>query len=294
MVKYSINTGPKIHLEVVFLTEQKNQKPKYYLISDAVGSLVNDIFQSVSVQFPSVDFAVTNFPFVQHDDMLLPILKQARLEHASIIASFIDKDLNRLALEYCETAGIFYVNVLDRIMSHIVDQTDVQPSGKPGIRHQLDDVYYKRIEALEFAVQNDDGQHPKRFVDADIVLLGISRTSKTPLSMYLANMGYKVANLPLVPESRVPDIIFEIDRSKIIGLTNDVNVLNKFRRERMRSYGIENASTYTDDARIEKELAYANDLYEKLNCPVINVADRSIEETATLIMMFFNAKQTNN
>lgn len=271
------------------MTEDTQTNPKYFLISDAVGSLVNDIFQSVSVQFPSVDFKVTNFPFVQHDDMLLPILKQAKIEDASIIASFINKDLNQMAEDYCQMAGIFYINVLDQIIDQIVEKTGEKPSGKPGIRHQLDDEYYKRIEALEFAVNNDDGQHPKRFVDADIVLLGISRTSKTPLSMYLANMGYKVANLPLVPESRIPDIIFEIDRGKIIGLTNDVNVLNKFRRERMRSYGIEDASLYTNDARIEKELAYANDLYEKLNCPVINVADRSIEETATLILMFFNA-----
>lgn len=271
------------------MTEDTQTNPKYFLISDAVGSLVNDIFQSVSVQFPSVDFKVTNFPFVQHDDMLLPILKQAKIEDASIIASFINKDLNQMAEDYCQMAGIFYINVLDQIIDQIVEKTGEKPSGKPGIRHQLDDEYYKRIEALEFAVNNDDGQHPKRFVDADIVLLGISRTSKTPLSMYLANMGYKVANLPLVPESRIPDIIFEIDRGKIIGLTNDVNVLNKFRRERMRSYGIEDASLYTNDARIEKELAYANNLYEKLNCPVINVADRSIEETATLILMFFNA-----
>lgn len=271
------------------MTQDTHPKTKYYLISDAVGSLVNDIFQSVSVQFPSVDFDVTTYPFVQHDDMLLPILKQAKMENASIIASFINKDLNKLAEDYCQMAGLFYLNVLDQIIDQIIGQTGVQPSGKPGIRHQLDDEYYKRIEALEFAVNNDDGQQPKRFIDADIVLLGISRTSKTPLSMYLANMGYKVANLPLVPESRVPDIIFEIDRSKIIGLTNDVNVLNKFRRERMRSYGIEDASLYTNDARIEKELAYANDLYEKLNCPVINVADRSIEETATLIIMFFNS-----
>ena len=178
-----------------------------------------------------------------------------------------------------------------KLLQTIVQKNNIQPSGKPGIRHQLDDEYYKRIEALEFAVNNDDGQQPKRFIDADIVLLGISRTSKTPLSMYLANMGYKVANLPLVPESRIPDIIYEIDRSKIIGLTNDVNVLNKFRRERMRSYGIEDASLYTNDARIEKELAYANKLYEELSCPVINVADRSIEETATLIIMFFNATE---
>lgn len=271
------------------MSQDTPQKPKYYLVSDAVGSLVNDIFQSVSVQFPTVDFEVTNYPFIQHDDILLPILKQAKIEQAGIVASFINKDLNQIAEDYCEMAGIFYLNVLDQLMDQIVHQTNVKPSGKPGIRHQLDDEYYKRIEALEFAVNNDDGQQPKRFIDADIVLLGISRTSKTPLSMYLANMGYKVANLPLVPESRIPDIIYEIERSKIIGLTNDVNVLNKFRRERMRSYGIEDASLYTNDARIEKELEYANKLYEELHCPVINVADRSIEETATLIIMFFNS-----
>ena len=121
-------------------------------------------------------------------------------------------------------------------------------------------------------------------MEADVVLLGVSRTSKTPLSLLLANKGLKVANLPLVPETHIPKEIYEIDPKKIIGLTNDPKVLNRIRRQRMISYGMDPDTAYSDMSSINKELESAMALYKKLGCMVINVADRSIEETAALIM----------
>ena len=144
------------------------------------------------------------------------------------------------------------------------------------------------ISAMEFTLTNDDGKNPKGFLDADLVLLGISRTSKTPLSLYLANKNIKVANLPLVPTAKIPDELWKVDPKKIVGLTNDMNVLLKIRRQRMIAYGLDPDTTYSAEDEIQKELDYSNGIYEKLGCPVINTADRSIEETAALIMEQLN------
>ena len=146
-----------------------------------------------------------------------------------------------------------------------------------------DKEYFNRIEALEFAVTYDDGKDPAGFLKADLVLLGISRTSKTPLSLFLANRGYKVANLPLVPKAQIPAEIYKVDPNKIFGLTNDPEILNGIRRERMISYGLDPDTHYSNIDNIESELNFANELYKKLGCPVINVAHKSIEETAMII-----------
>lgn len=271
------------------MSEEKNSTAGlYYLISDAVGELVNTVFESTLVQFPGIKHEVQSFPFIQHTDSLLPILEKAKDNQANIITSLVQNDLYDLATAYCQENQMFHFDVLRPVINQVEEESGRVAVEKPGTKHRLDAEYYRRIEALEFAVNNDDGKHPNRFLEADIVLLGISRTSKTPLSIYLANLGYKTANLPLVPEVHLPEALFEVEKHKIIGLTNDVNVLNKFRRERMRAYGIEQSRIYSNEDRIRLELDYANELYEKLQCPIINVAERSIEETATLILMFLN------
>ena len=141
---------------------------------------------------------------------------------------------------------------------------------------------------MEFAVECDDGKNPKGFLEADILLLGVSRTSKTPLSLFLANKNLKVANLPLVPTSNLPKEVWETDPKKIIGLTNDPEILNGIRQERLRSYDLEPDSNDSDIEKIKEELTYATDLYEKLGCATINVATLSIEETAAMILNRLN------
>ncbi|MDO4680359.1 MAG: pyruvate, water dikinase regulatory protein [Aerococcus sp.] len=258
----------------------------YVLISDAAGRLNQNYLNSAIAQFPTVHFKIDAYPFAQHPEQLSPILSQAKEQEAAVIGSFVKPELDEYAQTFCTKNNLRYLSLMGPIVHSIEEQSGVQALRKPGSKEPLNDRYYNRIRALEFSVANDDGRHPNQFKKADIVLLGISRTSKTPLSIYLAFQGFKVANLPLVPESTLPDEIYQIDRRKIIGLTNDVNVLNKFRKERLRAYGIEFDGKYNNDDRIEKELDYANQIYDELKCPVINVAERSIEETATLIAMF--------
>lgn len=267
-------------------TEEKSEITlNYVLISDAAGRLNQNYLNSAIAQFPTIHFAIDLYPFTQHTEQLSPLLTKAKEKHATVIGSFVKPELDDYARTFCKKNHIRYLSLMGPIVAAIEEESGVPALEKPGSKEPLNDHYYNRIRALEFSVANDDGRHPNQFKEADIVLLGISRTSKTPLSIYLAFQGFKVANLPLVPESTLPEEIYQIDKRKIIGLTNDVNVLNKFRKERLRAYGIEFDGKYNNDDRIEKELTYANKVYDELKCPVINVAERSIEETATLIAM---------
>ena len=147
----------------------------------------------------------------------------------------------------------------------------------------LNQTYFNRVAAIEFAVRYDDGKDPRGFKDADLVLLGISRISKTPLSMYLANHNLKVANLPLLPEVPIPKEIYDVPKNKLIGLTTTISKLTDIRNNRLQALGLPEGSNYASIARIQEEINYANTIFEVLECPVINVDNRSIAEIAMLI-----------
>lgn len=264
------------------MTEQK--VVNIYVISDSIGATAMSLVQAVTVQFPHTKFNVKRFPFITTSSILQGVLNTAIRDDAFIIHTFITKDLTDLTNQFCEEHHLRHYDGIGNLLSELADTTNETPLRKPGINHETDKDYFKRIEAIEFAVTYDDGKDPAGFLKADIVLLGVSRTSKTPLSLYLANLGYKVANLPLVPHAKIPDEIYQVDKNKIFGLTNDPQILNDIRKERMIAYGLNPDTQYSDISNIESELDTANKLYRKLGCLVINVAHKSIEETATLIL----------
>lgn len=155
---------------------------------------------------------------------------------------------------------------------------------QPKLIRRMDEDYFKKVEAIEFSVKYDDGKDPWGVKLADIVLIGVSRTSKTPLAMYLAHHGYKVANVPIVPEVGPPKEIFEIPRNKCIGLTISPEKLNKVRKERLKALGLNRASNYASLERIFEELDYAERIMKRIGCPIIDVTNKAIEETASLII----------
>lgn len=259
-----------------------------YTLSDSVGSNPINVAKSVIAQFTDFDCPIRNFPFIKSDEQLLDILYLAKEKQAMIIFNFASTDRVNTLEKYCNDNDIFHFNLLTSLVDEMSKRIDEEPNQIAGANHQLDKEYFNRIKAMEFAVQYDDGQDPKGFLEADIVLLGISRTSKTPLSIYLANEGYKVANLPLMPESKIPKEIYQVDKKCLIGLTNNKDVLMNIRQERMRAYGLSNDSIYSNRDRINKELEYANELYKKLDCFIINVANKSIEETTAIIKNYLN------
>jgi hypothetical protein len=185
--------------------------------------------------------------------------------------------------------GVRAVDVMGPMMQAFIDTFNDSPKYKPGLLHEMDEQYFRKIEAVEFAVKYDDGKDARGLLQAQVVLVGVSRTSKTPLSIYLAHKGIKTANYPLTPEIKPPSELFVASGRLIVGLTMDPERLLKIRTERLKALGLPSQAAYASMERIRKELDYAADIMKRLNCPVIDVTEKSIEETASLILNHLQA-----
>lgn len=256
----------------------------FFVISDSAGETATKLAQATMAQYPAVDFSLHRRTFIRSKEALLKTLKDAKAKDAVILHTLIKTELIELTNDFCEQSGVFHMDVLSPAVDEVAKRTGIEPSREPGAMHHLNENYFKRIKAMEFAVKYDDGKDPRGFLEADVVLLGVSRTSKTPLSLFLANKNLKVANLPIVPQAHIPKQIWDVDPKKIVGLTNDPDVLNSIRKERMLTYGLNPDTAYSNIDKIREELDFAQDLYEKIGCVVINVASLSIEETASMIL----------
>ncbi|MDO4912281.1 MAG: pyruvate, water dikinase regulatory protein [Lactobacillus sp.] len=255
------------------------------IISDAAGETAYKNAVAAAAQFPTATVNYRRYPFVTNVEKLESTLDEVKeLSNVVIIYSLVKSELQLPVIKFSREANIQAIDILSPTVEAINQVTGIKPVEISGAQHQLNQNYFDRISAMEFAVLYDDGKDPKGFLEADVVLLGVSRTSKTPLSLFLANKNLKVANLPLVPQTHIPDEIYKIDPKKIIGLTNDAKVLNEIRVARLKSYGIEADNSYSNMDAINEELNSAKKLFDKLGCYVINVSHRSIEETAALIM----------
>lgn len=265
---------------------QNDKEIIFYLVSDSVGETAQKVLTATITQFPSVRVKeIKRFPFIESVEILEGILHEALSEQAILVITVVNQELVTTATKFCEETGLAYVDYMSPLTNLIEAKTGTSPLRTPGAMHQLNKEYFSRVEAIEFAVKYDDGKDPRGFKNADFVLLGISRTSKTPLSMYLANKSYKVANLPLIPEVPLPKELFEIDPQKIIGLTNSIDSLLQVRKTRLKASGLKEESSYTNIARIQEELKYASDTFKQLGVVPINVHNKAIEETAMLIEM---------
>lgn len=267
------------------MAETNNKELNIIIISDAAGDTAFNNAAAAAAQFPDAKINYRRYPFITDQKKLNEVFQEIeKYPNLVIIYSLVKDEMQMPIIKFAREHQIQCVDILSPIVEAIQQITHLKPNKKIGAQHSLNQKYFDRISAMEFAVMYDDGKDPKGFLEADVVLLGVSRTSKTPLSLFLANKNLKVANLPLVPETHIPKEIYEIDPKKIIGLTNDPSVLNEIRRQRMISYGLNPDTAYSNMDSINKELESAQKLYKELGCYVINVAHRSIEETAALIL----------
>ena len=254
-----------------------------YAVSDSIGETAQQVSRAAISQFglSEDEYDIRRHPFVNTEEALIELLESAKRCNAMFVYTLVNPKLAKMASDYCEENGILKIDLLTDILSILSEKTGRKPKGEAGIIRKMDESYFRRIAAIEFAVKYDDGKEPnKGILEAELVLIGISRTSKTPLSMYLANRNIKVANVPLVPEIPVPKEVYEIDPKKIIGLTNSPEVLNNVRTTRLKALGLSSNASYAKLDRILEELEYADKVMKKLGCPVINVANKAIEETA--------------
>ncbi|MGT2749376.1 pyruvate, water dikinase regulatory protein [Streptococcus orisasini] len=256
-----------------------------YIISDSSGETAQSMAQAGICQFPNhKDWEVKRIPYVNHLEALKEALEEAKAQKAMVMFSLVDEKLADFAGQYCQNEKLCFVDLMSDMLKQMSRQAEEVPLREAGKIRQLTKSYFNRIEAIEFAVKYDDGKDPRGFLKADLVLLGVSRTSKTPLSIYLANKQLKVANLPLIPEVPLPKEIFEVDPKKIVGLTSSPERLNKMRSQRLKAMGLDSTAHYAQKNRILEELDYFYKIMKALKCPVIDIEHRSIEETAGLIM----------
>ncbi len=261
-----------------------------YIVSDSIGETAESVSKAVIGQFDTRNYELRRFPFTTEKDQVDEILEEAKQENAIIVLTMVVNGLRDYFLQAAEKEHIDAIDVMSPLMKVISTKTGMKPKKEPGTIRKLDEKYFKKVEAIEFAVKYDDGKDPRGINKADIVLVGISRTSKTPLSMYLAHRNIKAANVPLVPEVSPPRELFEAPSQKIIGLTTNPQKLIEIRQERLKALGLKDGANYASMERILEELDYADKVMRKLNCPVIDVSTRAVEESASIIMEILREK----
>lgn len=239
-------------------------------------------------QFNSGQAELVRIPYVQDEEHLAQVLEEAEAKGAIVAYTLVIPGLREQLLRIAGQKELITVDVLGPMMEAVGKASGLKPHYEPGLLHKLDAEYFHRVEAIEFAVKYDDGKDPRGILFADIVLIGISRTSKTPLCMYLAHKRIKAANIPLVPEVAPPDELMQAKSSrKIIGLTVRPEVLNPIRQERLKTLGLASNADYASYERILQEIEYAEKIMKKLGCPVIDVSNKAVEETASRIMQIY-------
>ena len=263
------------------------QRIAVYIFSDSLGETAQYVARAAANQFPGVEVSYKHIPFVEDERYITEVLQQIDPKNSILFFTLVVEELRRYVEEYCKSHGIQYVDVLEYPFKALEGATGMKPAGRPGLIQRMDESYFKKIEAMEFAIKFDDGKDVTGISNADLVLIGVSRTSKTPLSMYLAYRGIKVANVPLVPEVRVNDMLFEIPKNKIIGLTIQPDILGEIRTERVRGLGVASPTDYTNLGRILDELDYAEGIMKRVGCPVSEVTHKAVEETANVILQIY-------
>ena len=256
-----------------------------FAVSDSIGETANQVAMAAASQFKE-EVEVRRIPYVKTlEDVEELINSVDKYEKVMIISTIISVKVREYLTEKAIGKNIFVNNVLGPIINVASTLLNKVPDYNPGAMWKTDEDYFKRIEAMEFAMQYDDSKDYRGLKNADVVLVGLSRTSKTPLCMYLANKGIKAINIPLVPEVGVPDELFEVDKKKVFGLVINPLQLIEIRKKRLdKFHRIPSTIEYAGDARVLEELEFSDKIIRKLGCKTIDVTQRAIEDTALIIL----------
>ncbi len=255
-----------------------------HLVSDSTGETLDVLAKAAIAQFEGVEAIRHFWPLVRSEGHLDRVMDEIETRPGLVLYTLVGDALRRRLEARCERLGLPVIAVLDPIVFGLSRLLGLPARPRPGGRHVLDAAYFQRMEALNYTLAHDDGQGPEGWDEADVVLVGVSRSSKTPTSIYLANRGYRVANLPLVP-GRAPDRrLFELRRPLVVGLTMDRDRLLAVRRNRLLGGAAGMGQDYADPERVADELAAARRLFAARGWPVIDVTRRSIEETAAAVI----------
>jgi regulator of PEP synthase PpsR (kinase-PPPase family) len=261
-----------------------------HVISDSTGETAVRLVLALEAQFPDTEFEVVRHPRVETADDLQLAVSRTKDRPAVIVYTLVDTELRDTMKELCRRDRLHCCDLLGQPIEEVALVSGRAARMESGRRPPLDSHYFKRMEAIEFAVKFDDGLGAG-LRDADIVLVGVSRTSKTPLSMYLGYLGYKVANVPIVRGIDPPPELFEVDRAKIVGLTIDAERLSEIRQVRARLMRLSKGA-YSELIGIYEELEQAAAFHRQLGCPVVDVSELSIEETAQRVLRIVERRKS--
>ncbi|MBU6207748.1 MAG: kinase/pyrophosphorylase [Alphaproteobacteria bacterium] len=262
-----------------------------HLLSDSTGETLENLAKAALAQFEEIDVQRHFWPMVRSSTHLDRVMREISQKPGLVLYTIINRE-NRDRLEnHCRTLGLVAVAALDPIVDALSRFLGQTAKGRPGSQHNLDDAYFSRVDAIHFTIAHDDGAGSENWEQADIILVGISRTSKTPTSIYLANRGLKTANVPLVVESPPPDSLFHLRHPMIVGLITSAERLVQIRRNRLLSLNQMTDTAYVKQDAVNQEIVYARRIFADQNWPVMDMTRRSIEEAAAAIMTLYNERR---
>ncbi len=257
-----------------------------YLISDSTGETLDRIFLALKAQFKNIEYKVHSYSFTRTENQILKILEDAKKdEHSVILYTIVDNNLAKYLANKSDEKKIPCFGVLGNLILNFSKILNQKASHEPSGQHALNDEYYERIEAIQFTMNHDDGKSTKDIENSDIILVGVSRTSKTPTSIYLANRGFKTSNIPLINENSLPKKLKDNPQiTCVVGLTTEPERLVEIRKNRMSSLKETENKNYTNIENITKEIINAKKTFQKYRWPVIDITRKSVEEAAASII----------
>ncbi|WP_108811518.1 pyruvate, phosphate dikinase/phosphoenolpyruvate synthase regulator [Sphingorhabdus sp. Alg231-15] len=263
-----------------------------HMLSDSTGETLENIAKAALAQFDGVEIIKHFWPMVRSETHLNRILVEVANNPGLVIFTLVNSDIRGRLERECRHLGLPVVPALDTVTDALSNMLGQEAKARPGRQHILDAAYFARVEAIQFTIAHDDGIGWENWEEADIILAGVSRTSKTPTSIYLANRGYKTANIPIVPESPPPDALFHLKNPLVVGLVAGASRLVQVRRNRLLSLNQAPETDYVDEEKVKAETQYARRMFADNGWPTIDVTRRSIEESAAAIINFYNEHHT--
>jgi regulator of PEP synthase PpsR (kinase-PPPase family) len=272
-----------------------NDKLKVIVISDGTGETASAITRAAMTQFADKEIFFTRYKNIRTKEQIDAIFQEAAIHHDIVVYTIVSVELRAYIAELSKRDHVRSVDVMGPLLTTFSNFFEAEPNYQPGLLHAVNDQYFKRVAAIEFTLNHDDGRNINSLEEADVVLVGISRTSKTPLSMYLSLEGIKTVNVPIVMGVPLPEKLFQVDQRKIFGLTIDPDELFKIRKNRLSRLGLANdEGDYADIAKVTQEIEWANRIFsENKRWPVFNVTGKALEETAAEIIKLLNMRKVN-
>lgn len=262
-----------------------------HLLSDSTGETLEMIAKAALAQFEDANVVRHFWPMVRSLQHLDRIMGEIASNPGLVLFTLVNAETRERLENRCAALGLPMVPALDAVTDALEQQLGQEARGRPGRQHVMDEAYFDRVDAIHFTIAHDDGIAWEDWEDADIVLAGVSRTSKTPTSIYLANRGYKVANIPIVPESPPPPSLYTLRRPLVVGLTTNPERLIQVRRNRLLSLNQSPETAYVEGDAVNREVQYARRMFADNGWPVIDVSRRSIEETAAAVINLYNERR---